>query len=133
MTYLVTRTICTSLLMVLFSGIGASVRAQSLPVGFVDELAAGELAIPTAFTALPDGRLLVAEKAGRVRVISSSGQLLATPFIDLRNSVNDYWDHGMLGIAADLNFATNGYVYLLYTYEHNAADYTGTKTSRLTG
>jgi len=46
--------------------------------------------------------------------------------------VNDYWGHGMIGLAVDPNFASNGYVYLAYTYENNAADYSGTKTARLT-
>ena len=74
MKYLVTRAIRTSLFVVLFSGIGTSAMRRALPMGFVDELVVGGLDLPTAFTALPDGRLLVAEKAGRVRVISSSGQ-----------------------------------------------------------
>jgi glucose/arabinose dehydrogenase len=82
------------------------------------------------FTFLPDGRILIAQKNGVVRVYKS-GQVLSTPFIDIRNQVNDYWDRGLLGIAADPNFATNGHVYLLFTYENNSAQYDGTKTARL--
>ena len=99
--------------------------------GSSTKLVDGGLTLPTAFTTLPDGRLLVAEKDGR-RARHQNGQLLATPFIDLRSSVNDYWDRGLLGIAADPNFATNGFVYLLYTYENDPTDYTGPKTGRLT-
>ena len=73
---------------------------------------------------LPDGRILIAEKNGVVRIVKN-GALLPTPFIDIHNRVNDYWDHGLLGIAVDPNFATNGYVYLLYTYENNPNDYSG--------
>ncbi len=101
-----------------------------LPLGFVDESVVSGLDQPTAFAALPDGRLLITEKAGLVRVFKNGG-LLPTPFIDLRNSVNDYWDHGLLGIAADQNFATNGFVYLLFTYEDNPLNYSGTKTARM--
>ncbi len=104
---------------------------QSLPIGFVDEQVIGGLTLPTAFTPLPDGRILITEKDGIVRVLKN-GALLSTPFIDLRNSVNDYWDRGLVGIAADQNFVTNHYVYLFYVYENDPADYTGPKTSRLT-
>ena len=46
--------------------------------------------------------------------------------------MNDYWDHGLLTIAADPNFASNGYLYLLYVYENDPTNYNSTKTSRLT-
>src|SRR4030095_5999624 len=122
--------------MTLFALLGAdgfqsTAVAQSLPAGFVDEVVVTGLNLPTAFVALPDGRYLVTEKRGLGRVFKN-GKLLSTPLIDLRNSVNDYWDHGLLGIAADPNFSSNGYVYLLYTYENNAANYSGPKTGRLT-
>lgn len=99
--------------------------------GFTLETAASGLDTPTVFTFLPDGRILVATKTGVVRLIKN-GAVVATPFIDISSKVNAYWDHGLLGIAADPAFASNGYVYLLYTYENNAADYSGAKTARLT-
>ncbi len=120
-----------TVLLVLLVGFPAAAPAQSLPSGFVDEVIVGGLNQPTAFTRLPDGTLLIAEKAGLVRVFKN-GTPLSTPFIDLRSSVNDYWDHGLIGIAADANFASNGYVYLLYTYENDPLDYSGPKTARLT-
>ena len=81
---------------------------------------------PTGVTFLPDGRILVTQKAGLVKIIKD-GVVSTTPFLDIRDRVNDYWDHGLLGIAADKNFTTNNIVYLLYTYENNPADYNGTK------
>ena len=102
----------------------------ALPSGFSEAVVAAGLTSPTAFAFLPDGRILIAEKQGTVRVVKN-GALLATPFIDIRDRVNDYWDRGLLGIAADPSFVTNGYVYLLYTYENDAATYSGTKTARL--
>jgi glucose/arabinose dehydrogenase len=130
LTHILTRSFRVALVVLLACGIGAAASGQSVPVGFVDEAIVGGLDLPTAFTTLPDGRLLVAEKAGTVRVINN-GQLLATPFIDLRSSVNDYWDRGLLGIAADRNFSTNGFVYLFYVYENDPIDYSGPKTGRL--
>ena len=105
--------------------------AAALPTGFVQGIVAGGLDLPTAFTFLPDGRILVALKGGVVRVIKN-GTLLSTPLIDISDEVNDYWDRGLIGIAADPNFGTNGHVYLYYTYENNPSTYEGTKTARLT-
>ena len=61
----------------------------------------------------PDGRLFVAEKAGRLRVVPQDGTLSATPFIEL--SVTRDGERGLLGIAFDPGFATNGRLYLYYT------------------
>ncbi|HUU33890.1 MAG TPA: NPCBM/NEW2 domain-containing protein, partial [Vicinamibacterales bacterium] len=44
---------------------------------------------------------------------------------------NDYWDRGLLGIAADADFALNGYVYLFYVHEDDPFTYSGPKTARL--
>ena len=103
----------------------------STPAGFTVQGVASSLTNPTAMTFLPDGRILIALKAGVVRVYKPGSGLLATPFIDITGTVNDFWDHGLIGIAADLNFATNHFVYLLYTYENDPTSYSGPKTSRL--
>ena len=109
--------------------LGRAASAQHVVHGFVYELLTGGLSVPVAFATLPDGRVLVAEKAGVVRVIKN-GTLLPEPFLDLRARVNDYWDRGLLGIAADPAFATNGYVYLFYVHEDDPFTYSGPKTSR---
>ncbi len=114
----------------------AGAQAADLPSDLVQEIVAGGLTLPTALTFLPDGRILIAEKSGVVRVVKA-GNVLTTPFIDISAHVNDYEDRGLLGIAADKDFATNGYVYLLYTYEHQNKGATGyqadgRKTARLT-
>ena len=110
--------------------LGEAAPGPSFPSGFQDQVVASGFNLPTGFANLPDGRVLVAEKSGVVRVIKN-GQVLGTPFIDISSQVNTYWDRGMVGIAADPNFATNGFVYLYFVYENNASDYEGTKTARL--
>jgi glucose/arabinose dehydrogenase len=104
--------------------------APELPKGFAREVVASGLNLPTAFVHLPGGRILIAEKSGVVRLYKD-GALQPTPFIDISDRVNAFWDRGLLGIAADPDFATNGYIYLLYTYENDASDFTGPKTGRL--
>lgn len=88
------------------------------------------LNFPTSFSFFPDGRILVSEKSGLVRLFKD-GAIQATPFIDLRPIVNDYWDRGLLNVAVDPDFDSNGYVYFLFTYEDNAANFSGMKTGRL--
>jgi len=86
---------------------------------------------PVGVTWTPDGRMLVWQRDGVVRVVKGGG-LLAAPFVDIRGQVNQYQDRGLLGLAVDPQFATNGAVYLLYTVEAggNSND-PGPKTARL--
>lgn len=90
--------------------------APVLPDGFVLETVVGGLALPTAVDWLPDGRMLVAEKGGVVRVVEN-GTLLAQPFIDISDQVNQYSDRGLLDIAVHPNFLAQPYIYLLYVYD----------------
>ncbi|MCX6021126.1 MAG: PQQ-dependent sugar dehydrogenase, partial [Chloroflexi bacterium] len=103
----------------------------ALPIGFAHDVIATNVMQPTGFAFLPDGRILIAEKRGVVRVIKD-GALLPAPLIDIHTQVNDHEDRGLMSIAPDADFKRNGYVYLLYTYENNAVDHTGPKTARLT-
>jgi glucose/arabinose dehydrogenase len=61
----------------------------------------------------PDGRLFVCTQEGNLRVISSSGVLLSSPFLTV--TTDSSGERGLLGIAFDPNFATNQYVYIYYT------------------
>ena len=105
--------------------------ATSVPTGFLQDVVATGLTEPTAMAFLPDGRILIAEKRGVVRLIKN-GRLGDTPVVDLSDHVSTYWDHGLLGLVADPQFAINGYVYLKYTYENDPADFVGPKTDRVT-
>ena len=95
---------------------GAALAATALPSGFGQDLVVAGLMVPTAFAFLPDGRILVAEQRGTVRVYKQ-GALLPTPFLDLRDRVNAVGDCGLLGMAVDPDLASTGYLYLLYTHE----------------
>jgi len=75
---------------------------------------AGGLTFPTDFTFLPDGRILVGEKHGIVRVVKD-GHVLPAPFLDISGRVSTDVYRGLMAVAADPDFAHNGYVYLVYT------------------
>ncbi len=99
----------------------APAGATTLPSGFAEaDLTTGYLNSPTAAAFAPDGRKFLTEKGGRVRVVSAATAPCAPPRCSTsRAKVNSYSDRGLLGIATDKDFATNGYLYLLYVYELN--------------
>lgn len=90
--------------------------AMQLPDGFVVDTVANNFEWPTAFSFLPDGRILVTEKGGMVKMIDH-GVVRAQPVIDLRSQVNDYVDRGMIDVAVDPDFTRNHFIYLFYTYK----------------
>ncbi|MDQ2784148.1 MAG: PQQ-dependent sugar dehydrogenase [Chloroflexota bacterium] len=108
------------------------VRASTvLPNGFSFQTVATGIDQPTGFAFAPDGRIFIIAKHGLVWVVKN-GALLPTPLIDISATVNDYDDHGLLGIAVDPHFSTTSpYLYLLYTYENDPANPTNNKTARL--
>ncbi|MBC7923690.1 MAG: PQQ-dependent sugar dehydrogenase, partial [Ferruginibacter sp.] len=85
---------------------------QSFPQYFSQVQVTNGISSPTVMAFAPDGRIFVAEQGGKLRVIKNNA-LLAAPFVQL--SVNSQGERGLIGIALDPGFATNGYVYLYYT------------------
>lgn len=88
----------------------------NLPYGFVQESVVVGLDLPTSFALAPDGRIFIAEKAGRVRVVQD-GELLPDPFIDMTTEVNDAADRGLMGIAVDPAWPNRPYVYVAFVYD----------------
>ena len=104
-----------------------SIPVEPLPAGYRIEKVVTGLDRPTQLAVTPDGRILVAEQPGTVRVVQD-GRLLDEPFF----SVNAYLPEptedelielGLTGIAVGPPFAQSGldpsganqYVYLYYT------------------
>lgn len=67
---------------------------------------------PWALAFLPDGKILVTEKSGALRVASQAGELLA-PVIGVP-PVLYMGDAGLLGVAVDPDFGSNRWVYLSF-------------------
>lgn len=87
-------------------------QAATVPSGFFDELVVSGIASPTSFAFAPDGRLFVTQQDGRLRVVRD-GTLLSEPFATF--SVSSLGERGLLGVAFDPDFASNGYLYVYYT------------------
>ena len=82
--------------------------------GFSETIAVSGLNQPTNFAWTPDGRMLVLEKPGRVRVVTGTG-LVPAPAMDISARVDSGSEKGFLGICLHPAFAANGFVFLYYT------------------
>jgi aldose sugar dehydrogenase len=69
--------------------------------------------IPWSMAFAPDGRLFFTERPGRVRIYQNN-QLLPAPALTLED-VRHVGEGGLMGIALHPQFASNRFVYLLYT------------------
>jgi aldose sugar dehydrogenase len=72
-----------------------------------------ELDRPWGITALPDGRLLITQKGGTMRIATAAGQL-SEPITGLP-PVNAAGQGGLLGVTTDPQFATNRMVYWAFS------------------
>jgi glucose/arabinose dehydrogenase len=94
-----------------------SVRRDSVvaPVALKLTAVASGLSAPV-YTAAPSGdtRLFVVELAGRILIIRN-GQVLPTPFLDLRNNVLTGDERGMLSMAFHPAYQSSGFFYVYYT------------------
>jgi glucose/arabinose dehydrogenase len=94
-----------------FAG-SASTRELSLPSGKLSVESLAKLDNPWALAYLPDGRLLITEKPGNLRIYGDSK--LSEPVAGVPEV--EYHDQGgLLDVAVDPNFADNKLVYLSYT------------------
>lgn len=99
--------------------LAASASAQTVAPGFVDDLVAA-VPLPTAVAQLPDGRLLVASQNGALRIVRD-GSLLPAPALTI-TAICSNSERGLLGVAPDPEFVSNGHVYLYYTYRGPGRD-----------
>jgi glucose/arabinose dehydrogenase len=79
------------------------------------EVVARGLETPWALAFAPDGRLFVTERPGRLRVVAN-GRLAPEPVATL-TAVVESSESGLMGLALDPGFATNGRLYVCYTLE----------------
>ena len=89
-------------------------NAQAVPPDFVDE-AVVNVGSPTDFTWTPDGRMLITQQGGTMRVYHD-GALLPTPALTLGSKVCSDFERGLLGVAVDPDFANNQFIYVYYTF-----------------
>jgi glucose/arabinose dehydrogenase len=77
----------------------------------------------TALSGNPsESRLFIVEQGGLIRIVDSlSGALIGT-FLDVSSRVLSGGERGLLGMAFDPDYATNGFFYVYYTARARAAE-----------
>jgi glucose/arabinose dehydrogenase len=84
---------------------------------------------PWGMASLPDGRLLVTERPGRLRIVDANGRLgsplTGVPEVVVRNQ------GGLLDVAVDPDFATNRRIYLSYAEAREGGNGTAVARARL--
>ena len=102
---------------------------QSAKVAFAAERVSGELTHPWGLAFLPDGRFLVTERPGRLRVLGKNGAksepVLGLPKVDARDQ------GGLLDVALDPGFASNGLVYWSYAEPREGGNGTAVARGKL--
>ncbi|MEP4650795.1 MAG: PQQ-dependent sugar dehydrogenase, partial [Ilumatobacter sp.] len=86
---------------------------EAVPSGFTDQVVA-DVGVLTTVEALPDGRVVVLEKNGRlIRIDDRDGSPEVTTLADF--SVCSNSERGLLGFALDPAYVTSGFVYVYRT------------------
>ena len=78
------------------------------------ETVAGNLEVPWAIAFLPDGKVLVTERPGRIRIIEN-GKLRPEPVHTVAD-VEPSSESGLMDLSVHPNFAENKFVYIAYAY-----------------
>lgn len=102
-------------LMTLLVGEVHLAQAATFPPGFSEKRIAHDLRSPSGLAVAPDGRVFLLQQEGIVRVVKGD-TLLPQPFFTVPN-MSFQWERGLMGIALDPGFDTNGYVYFYHTAE----------------
>jgi glucose/arabinose dehydrogenase len=88
----------------------AASAPAAVPAGYGESTVASGLEQPTAIAFIPDGRILVTTKEGGLYAVEDGSKTLVASF-----TVCTEKSMGLLGIAVDPDFASNGFVYLYRT------------------
>lgn len=85
------------------------------PTEYVWSPVAGGFTRPVDLTHAGDERLFIVEQRGMIWILEA-GNVLETPFLDIRDRVNDSAnEQGLLGLAFHPGFAENGFLFVNYT------------------
>jgi glucose/arabinose dehydrogenase len=96
---------------------------------YTSTVISSDLESPWAVIPLPDGRLLITQKEGTMRIATTAGKLSAE--ITGIPPVNAGGQGGLLDVALDPNFATNRMLYWSFSHATNGGNLTAVAKGRL--
>jgi glucose/arabinose dehydrogenase len=131
------RTIGSAILIGAAMSVGGSIGATAQPLltettekaDIVVESVARGLNRPWGLAFLPDGRMLVTEKPGRLRIVTPDGKL-SQPLTGVP-TVSAGGQGGLLDVALDPNFADNRLIYFTYAEQRGDGNATTAARARL--
>lgn len=99
---------------------------QSEPARVSLKLVAEGVVEPLSFNALPDGRALVADQVGFIRLMKAEGGLTEAPVADITAKLsqinqNAFDERGLLSLALHPDFAKNRRIFACYTAPRRAS------------
>ena len=96
------------------AGVGEVETAQGGQVRFQIETVAEGLEVPWALAFTPDGRILVTERPGRIRVVEN-GKLRPEPYATIPD-VEPSSESGLMDLSLHPRYGENRWVYVAYAY-----------------
>ncbi len=88
----------------------------AVPPNFANDTLILNLNSPTSMTFLPDGRMLITELNGVIRIVQAGATTAdLTPFLTVPNVLADEGERGLHGITLDPDFSANSYFYVFYS------------------
>lgn len=96
---------------------------------YVSEVVTSALSAPWGITSLPDGRLLITERMGTMRIVSNTGTL--SNAITGIPAVNSGGQGGLLGICVDPQFTSNRMIYWVFSENVAGGNVTSVAKGRL--
>jgi glucose/arabinose dehydrogenase len=110
----------TIFLVVFLMALGGQAQAGTPEPGYSDSQYAGGLNQPTAIAFLPDGRLVITEKGGDLKLFDGNLSTLGNIPVCSDSEM------GLLGVAIDPSFGSNGFIYLYRTHPGSPGTCSGT-------
>lgn len=112
-------------------GAGEVEKAEAGAVQFRIETYVSGLQVPWSIVFTPDGRMLITERPGRVRVIEN-GSLRPEPLATIPD-VESSGESGLMGLTLHPQFAQNHWLYLSYAYLKDGQQFVRVVRFRETG
>lgn len=88
------------------AGFAQTIGLNSFATGFTD---------PVEIVNAGDSRLFVVQQNGIIKVVTATGTVNPTSFLNISTLISTGGERGLLGLAFHPNYATNGFFYVNYT------------------
>jgi len=105
------------------------IKGVKSATAYEGKVLSSELKSPWGITTLPDGRLIITEKEGTMRIATTDGTLSA-PITGIP-AVNPDGQGGLLGIRVDPDFGTNRMVYWVFSEKRPDGNLTSVAKGKL--